>query len=71
MSDAARRAKKRRAKLSTPMLSGKKLHNPSNGSDISKRRAIETRTKFKGGEEGNTKNTTDKICTKDKPCNSC
>ena len=69
MSDAARRAKKRRAKLSTPMLSGKKLHNPSNGSDISKRRAIETRTKFKS--EANTKHKVDATCTKDKPCNTC
>ena len=51
------------------MLSGKKLHNPSNGSDISKRRAIETRTKFKS--EANTKHTVDATCTKDKPCNTC
>ena len=74
MSDAVRRAKARRAKntkdqTTKKMLSGKALHNPSRGSDISNRRVIETRTKFTA--EENTKNTVDAVCTKDKPCNTC
>ena len=51
MSDAARRAKARRARntqdpVTKKMRTGKPLHNPSSGSSVSNRRAIETRTKF-------------------------
>ena len=74
MSDAARRAKARRARntfntTSKKNNAGKALHNPSAGSNVSNRRAIETRTKFTA--EANTKNTVDSTCTKDKPCNTC
>ncbi len=74
MSDAVRRAKARRARntfntTSKKNNTGKALHNPSSGSDVSNRRAIETRTKFTA--EANTKNTVDATCTKDKPCNTC
>ena len=60
MSDAVRRAKARRAKntkdkSTNKMMTGKALHNPSNGSGVSNRRAIETRTKF----------------TDEKACNTC
>jgi len=66
MSDAARRAKARRARntqdnVTKKMRTGKKLHNPSSGSSVSNRRAIETRTKFT---EDGTKQKKDVICTK-------
>lgn len=68
MSDAARRAKARRARntknpLTMKMRTGKALHNPSNGSNISKNRLIETRTKFT---EDGKKQKNDVICTKKK-----
>ena len=66
MSDAARRAKARRARntqdnVTKKMRTGRKLHNPSAGSSISNRRAIETRTKFT---EDGKKQKNDVICTK-------
>jgi len=66
MSDAARRAKARRARntqdpATKKMRTGKKLHNPSAGSSVSNRRAIETRTKF----------TEETVCNKNQPCNTC
>jgi hypothetical protein len=66
MSDAARRAKARRARntqdpATKKMRTGKKLHNPSAGSSVSNRRAIETRTKFTAD---GTKQKNDVICTK-------
>jgi hypothetical protein len=66
MSDAARRAKARRARntqdnVTKKMRTGKKLHNPSAGSSVSNRRAIETRTKFT---EDGKKQKNDVICTK-------
>jgi len=66
MSDAARRAKARRARntqdnVTKKMRTGRKLHNPSAGSSVSNRRAIETRTKFT---EDGKKQKNDVICTK-------
>jgi|TARA_B110000908_G_C10173412_1_gene412044 hypothetical protein len=66
MSDAARRAKARRARntqdnVTKKMRTGKKLHNPSAGSSVSNRRAIEIRTKFT---EDGKKQKNDVICTK-------
>ena len=65
MSDAIRRAKARRARNTVDpktlkMKTGKTLHNPSNGSDVSNRRAVETRTNFKK----------ETVCNKNQKCNN-